>query len=73
MKVKVQMLVYDGKNQDDCNITDDINRVLDEWNITSDNLIDIKFTTHEDILNNRDNDIDGYITKTAILIIYKEA
>ena len=73
MKVKVQMLVYEGQNKDDCTISDDINRVLNEWKITTDNLIDIKFNTHEDILNNRDNDIDGYITKTAILIIYKEA
>lgn len=78
MKVRTQLLIFDGETTDDCGITKLINEFLDDENITSENLIDIKFSTQErnvPDMNEQGDDfissIDGYMYKVAILVIYK--
>ena len=73
MKIKTELLIFDGESQEDCEITRIINGILEEFNITDENLIDIKFQTNERAIPpDEPNDVDGFIYKVSVLIIYKE-
>ena len=74
MKIKTELLIYECEDREDCDITKSLNEILDGLNITDDNLIDIKFQTHErEITPDMPGaEVDGFIYKVAVLIIYKE-
>ena len=76
MKIKTLLHIANGERADDCTLTQEINELLEECEITDENLIDIKFSTQERMVPDTNDEniidsIDGFMYKIAILVIYK--